>query len=421
MQSANQYKSNETIAGSTGFTTTEQLGHHNIGLGDIKSSASNDEEDRKASYMGRLNYSLMDRYLLTLSIRRDGGDSRFGQDKPWANFPGLALAWRLSEESFMQKADFISNLKLRFSYGKNGNSNIGRYDAISQLDNGYTIIDGQSVVTMYPIKMGGNRLLQWESTLSTNVGFDLGLFNNRINITTDLYQRTTTNMLTSRALPTITGYTTVRSNLGEVEGKGLELTVNSLNINTSAFRWTSDFTMSMNRNKIKHLYGKTVDVLDENGNVVGQREADDPTNGYYIGHAIDEIYGYQIIGVWQKGEEEEAAKQGRIPGDYKTYMNSESTSLSSADYRWQGYTTPRSRISLRNTMTFFRSLTLSFMLRAELGHKKASNEIAVGGYADRISQIKYPYWTEENPSTYWGTTRCTKDWNTLQKCIFPTH
>jgi TonB-linked SusC/RagA family outer membrane protein len=400
LQSADRFRSNETIGGATEFIITEQLGHHNLGLGNIKSSNSNDEEDQKASYMGRLNYSFMDRYLITLSLRRDG-DSRFGQDMPWASFPGMALAWRLSEEPFMQKIDYISNLKLRFSYGKNGNSNIGRYDAMSQLNNGYTIIDGQSIVTMYPIKMG-NRLLQWESTLSTNIGLDLGLFNNRINVTADFFQRSTTNMLTNRALPTITGFTTVRSNLGEVKGKGFELATNTLNVSNSNFRWISDFTMSINRNKIEHLYGKIVNVLDENGNIIGQREADDPTNGYYIGHAIDEIYGYQIIGVWQKGEEEEAAMQGRIPGDYKTYMNAESTGLSIADYRWQGYTTPRCRMSLRNTMTFFRSLTLSFMLRSEFGHKKASNEIVVGGYADRISQIKYPYWTEENPSDYWG-------------------
>jgi hypothetical protein len=145
-----------------------------------------------------------------------------------------------------------------------------------------------------------------------------------------------------------------------------------------------------------------LNMADSLGNVTGQKEADDPTNGWYIGHSIDEIYGYKIIGVWQTSEAANALAQGRVPGDYKTYMDPSHTKLSSADYQWQGYLAPQYRLSMRNNISFLKSFNFSFLIRSDFGFKKAINEINVGGYADRVSQMKFPYWTESNPSDYWG-------------------
>jgi TonB-dependent starch-binding outer membrane protein SusC len=417
MQSSAKWMQNSTTAKASGFSTTEALTWHALSLADVYSASSSDEEDTKASYMARLNYSLMGKYLASFTFRRDGY-SAFGQDNPWGNFPAVALAWRISEEKFLKGNPVVSNLKLRASYGKNGNSNIGRYTALASLASGYYLNqDKTSVVTTYPSSMG-NSTLQWEETLTTNVGLDLGFFDDRINLALEYYNMTTSNMLMDRALPTLTGYTKVKSNLGEVVNKGFELTLNTTNISNSKMKWTTDFIFSLNRNKITHLYGDMVDVYDDEGNVIGQKEADDPTNGWYIGHAIDEIYGYKLIGIWQMDEAAEAAAVGRTPGDYKTYLAEGSTSYSSADYVWQGYRNPRYRMSMNNSFRFNCGLSLSFLLRSEFGHKKSCNELNVGGYGDRISQMKFPYWTQENQSDEWGKLGAAQTGNIYKNASF---
>ena len=401
LQSAAKWMQNSTTAGGSKFSTSEILGWHALDMADVQTASSVDQVDTKASYMARLNYTLMDRYIFSFTYRRDGY-SAFGQNNPWGNFPAAAVAWRISEENFMKPVTWISNLKLRFSYGKNGNSNIGRYTALAGIANDFYLNgDKSNVVTLYPTSMG-NADLQWEETLAMNLGLDWGMFDNRLNITAELYRMKTTNMLMDRTLPTLTGYSKVKSNLGQVDNKGIEVTVNSVNINTRSLRWTTDFTFSMNRNEIRHLYGDMVPVTDDAGNVISYKEADDPTNGWYIGHAIDEIYGYKIIGVWQQDEAAEAMALGFSPGDYKTYIKEGNTSYSTDDYQWQGYRKPRYRLAMNNSFTILDNLVVSFMLRSELGHRKAINEIIVGGYGDRVSQIKYPYWTPDNPSEVWG-------------------
>lgn len=302
----------------------------------------------------------------------------------------------------MKSVPWISNLKLRASYGKNGNSNIGRYTALAGLSTGYYLdANGNNVVTVYPTTMG-NADLQWEETLASNLGLDLGVLDNRVNFTVDVYRMKTTDMLVDRTLPTITGYSTVKSNLGRVENKGLEISANTLNINSPNFKWTTDVTFSLNRNVIRSLYGNMVDITDSTGKVIGRKELDDPTNGWYIGHAIDQVYGYKVNGVWQMSEADSAATLGFTPGDYKTYKVAGNHSYSTADYRWLGYTKPRYRIAINNRMTIFKDFELQFLIRSEWGNIKNEDEIAVGSYADRVSQMKFPYWTQDNHSNVWG-------------------
>jgi TonB-linked SusC/RagA family outer membrane protein len=402
MQSSAKWMQYQTTATASQFTTSEALGWHAMNMGMIHANTSKDQSDTKASYMGRLNYALMDRYLFTFTVRRDGY-SAFGQDNPWANFPAAAAAWRVSKENFMKGFDsWLSNLKIRGSYGKNGNSNIGRYTALAGLGTDY-YLDGnkQNVVTIYPTSMGNSRL-QWEETLASNIGIDLGILDDRINFTVDIYKMKTTNMLIDRTLPSLTGYTKVKANLGRVDNKGLEVSANSLNVNNKNFKWTTDLTFSLNRNEIKSLYGDLINSYDSAGHLIGRIELDDPTNGWYIGHAIDQVYGYNIIGVWQKDEAAQAAALGFTPGDYKTYKAAGNNSYSKTDYEWIGYTKPRYRISVNNMITLFKDLQVQFMIRSEWGNVKDANELAVGSYADRVSQMKLPYWTQDNQSNEWG-------------------
>ena len=165
----------------------------------------------------------------------------------------------------------------------------------------------------------------------------------------------TKDLLLTRSLPDIIGFSGVTTNLGEVRNKGFELSLNSVNIDHKNFRWSSSFIASLNRNEIAHLYGEMVDVLDKDGNVIGQREDDDIQNGWYIGHALDEIYDYKILGVWQENEREDAAKYGKEPGDFKIWdVNNDGEYLPEDDKVFQGYKRPRFSFGIGNTMEFFK-------------------------------------------------------------------
>jgi TonB-linked SusC/RagA family outer membrane protein len=396
LYNAEQYRSYSSTIENRDFVISEALGYNAIQLGNIPMVSSNDQYETGAAMMARLNYALFDRYLFTASFRRDGY-SAFGQSNPWANFPAAAFAWRVSDESFMDGVSAVSNLKLRLSWGINGNRSVGRYDALSRLNQTTYIIGGQTVIGLYPTNLP-NTNLRWERTTAYNTGLDIGLLNNRISGTFDAYLMYTNDLLLTRALPDITGYTDVISNLGEIENRGLEATISSINVVNSNFNWKTRFIFSMNRNRINSLYGTMVDVLDEEGNVIGQREEDDIQNDWYIGHALDEIYEYQEIGVWQQDEADEAWQYGLLPGDYKVRdVNGDGVFQPQDDNVWIGFTEPRYRLSLSNTFTLLNGLEVSFQLRSYLGHLDRINELKHTSYYDRINHYNTPYWTPDNP------------------------
>lgn len=396
LYNAEQYRSYSSSIETRDFVISEALGYNAVQLGNIPVVSSNDQYESGAAMMARLNYALFDRYMFTASFRRDGY-SAFGQSNPWANFPAAAFAWRISEESFMDGVNAVSNLKLRLSWGINGNRSVGRYDALSRLNETTYIIGGQTVIGLYPTNLP-NQNLRWERTTAYNTGLDIGLYSNRISATLDAYLMLTNDLLLTRALPDITGYTSVISNLGEIENRGLEATISSVNVVTSKFNWKTRFLLSMNRNRINHLYGTMVDVLDEEGNVIGQREDDDIQNDWYIGHALDEIYEYQEIGVWQVDEAEEAWQYGLLPGDFKVNdVNGDGVFTPEDDNVWIGFTEPRYRLSLRNTFSMQNGLEFSFQLRSYLGHLDRINELKHTSYYDRINHYNTPYWTPDNP------------------------
>ena len=349
-------------AENSNLTPSEVLGWHAVANGTNPVVGSDDTVDTGNAMMARLNYNLMDRYLFTASFRRDGY-SAFGSNNPYANFPAFAFGWRMNEENFMKAISWIDNLKLRLSWGINGNRSIGRYAALANLDSEKYLHNGSTVIGIYATRLP-NENLKWEKTEAYNIGFDFAILGNRLNGTVEAYYMSTKDLLLTRSLPDIIGFSGVTTNLGEVRNKGFELSLNSVNIDHKNFRWSSSFIASLNRNEIAHLYGEMVDVLDKDGNVIGQREDDDIQNGWYIGHALDEIYDYKILGVWQENEREDAAKYGKEPGDFKIWdVNNDGEYLPEDDKVFQGYKRPRFSFGIGNTMEFFKCVDFSFFIR----------------------------------------------------------
>ena len=184
--------------------------------------------------------------------------------------------------------------------------------------------------------------------------------------------------------------------------KGFELSLNGDIIRTNDFTWTSSGSFSFNRRKLKSLYGDMEDVLDENGNVIGQKEKDDPKNGWFIGHDPDQIWDYEFGGVWQLGQEEEASKYGCKPGDFRFIDQDGNGVLDDDDKTFQGYKTPRFFWSWRNEF-IYKDFSLSFMLYSDIGHYDYYNHASnSGGMFDRYSTYDQPRWTPENPTNEYG-------------------
>ena len=378
----------------------EVLGYSGLPLGANPTVESDDSRTTGNALMGRLNYRLLDRYLFTVSYRRDGY-SAFGRSHPYAYFPSAAFAWRISEEPFFG-VDPISNLKLRLSWGKNGNRSIGTYSSLQRMSVNNYIYEGETVTGIGTTNLP-NADLRWETTTQYNAGLDFGLLEGRVSGSVDAYYMSTGNLLMQRSLPSITGYNNIWSNLGEVVNRGLEMSLSSTNVASEQFSWSSSLIFSMNRNEIKHLYGTMVPIRNEEGEVIGQREADDRENGWFIGHALDEIYDYEVLGIWQEDEAEEAAVYGKEPGDFKLRdVNGDGVLSPVEDKVFQGYTEPRYRIGLGNNFSY-RNFTASALITSQLGHYTAHNVHQHTGYTyGRHNQLNYPYWTPGNPTNEWA-------------------
>lgn len=382
------------------FLPSDVLGYHRVQAAseDLEIS-SNDEVSTGDALLARLNYTLMNKYNITGSWRRDGY-SAFGQRNPRASFWALAGGWTISEESFF-KADWVDQLKLRVSYGTNGNRGVGIYDALSNLNTGkFVLITGGTpgyVSQLYTSRMA-NPNLKWERTSAYNIGVDFSFFKGRLRGNLEAYYMITKDLLIPRQLPNITGYASVMSNLGQVDNKGFEFGLYSVNIGRNDFTWSTDFSLAHNRNKIVHLY---YDYVTDP--VSGKlKEVDDITNQWFIGHAIDQIWDYKTLGIWQENESDEAAKYSRSPGDYKLEDVNNDGYYTDADKQFQGYKRPVVRLTLRNNFQY-KNFELSVKMYSYLGHYKndywlRNNE----AFYDRSTFYNVPYWTPQNPGNKWA-------------------
>lgn len=240
------------------------------------------ERRQIASYMGRVNYSLKDKYLLTASLRYDGS-SVFYVENQWDYFPSFALAWKAHEEAFLKNISAITQMKLRFGYGTTGQSATKPYETDGTLKESLYLFGEEPAKGFAPDRIA-TRNVGWEKTTSTNLGLDFGLLRNRISGSIDIYNANTNDLLLDKAIPSVTGYSIVRANVGKVRNRGIELSVSSVNINTSGgFKWETDFVFSSNKEEIVEL----------------DKDQDDIVNGWFRGYPVNSWFTYKYEGIWQ--------------------------------------------------------------------------------------------------------------------------
>jgi TonB-linked SusC/RagA family outer membrane protein len=381
------------------YSPNDNLGWNGVQAASIKNFSANDQYQTGDALMGRVNYGYDDKYLLTLTARRDGF-SAFGQGNPRALFPSAALGWVVTDEKFMKNSlNVLDYLKARVSYGENGNREIGRYAALAQLSSAnylYTTPGGINVPVgaVATVNMA-NPNLQWERQASVNFGFDFSLKGGKISGAVDYYIRNTSNLLVNRALPNITGFGSVITNLGKVDNSGFEFSLNTENLKRNNFVWRSSLAIWSNKNEIVSLYGK-VPVTDASGNVTNV-EQDDRANGWFIGKNINTIWDFRILGVWKVEEAATARSYGFAPGDFKLDDVNKDGKFTVDDRVFLGQTAPKFNLNLRNEFTIYKNFDVSFQLYGRFGMLSQFNEAAnVDRFYDRSQFYKRPYWTPTN-------------------------
>jgi TonB-dependent starch-binding outer membrane protein SusC len=382
------------------FIQYYDLGQSNQSITNLPTYSGAESKWGLISYMLRLNYAYKDKYMVTITGRRDGS-SRLGGK--YTNYPAVSLGWNIANESFMQSQKIVSELKLRVGWGQTSNQAINPYASLggvtSTIANGNTNVPvrynyGPTIVQGYYVGTAPNANLDWEYTRTTNVGLDFGILEGRITGSVDVHNAQTNNILYSLALPSSSGIPgNFTTNIGEMENKGVEIQISSKNLElANGFRWETDFNVFWNRNKLVKLN----DGFEKN-----------ITNGLHLGQPLSAIYDYKKLGVWQNDEATEAAKFGQLPGQLKianlsgpegkpddTINQFDQTVIGSGQAKWQGGITNR---------FYFKGFDLSIVAYMRFGGLLNSAVYApYGGYLTELNgrrnQVKVDYWTPTNPT-----------------------
>jgi TonB-linked SusC/RagA family outer membrane protein len=355
-------------------------------------------ESETMSYAGRIHYSFKNRYLLTLTERFDGA-SMLSEGHKWDQFPSAAIAWRISEENFMKAIDVISNLKLRISRGLTGNSNIDPYGTQSAVVVSNNMSFGEVPAQTYSFsKFIANANVGWEKSDMTDIGLDVGLFQNRVSMVFDMYKTKTTDILMSRSLPWSAGGTSSSNpelfetwqNIGSTENKGIEISLNTENVRTSGFRWSSDLTFMANREKITGL------VSDLDTMIIGSSEE----NTLIVGQPRSAIFTFEKIGIWQIEDTEELAAM-KTPfelGEIKLSDLNNDSIIDDLDRTVIGSKVPKWSMGIKNNF-MYKSFDLSVYLFFRYG-QMINNELLArynpSGEGNGPAYIDY--WTPDNPT-----------------------
>lgn len=372
---------------------------NNLGQAKSQSVTSDFLGWQMESYFARINYNLKNKYLLTVTGRVDGS-SKFGKNNKYAFFPSAALGWRVAEENFMESAaGWLSNLKLRVSYGLTGNSDIGQYRSLAMLGSTTYVFAGDRAPGMVIGELA-NPNLKWEKTAQWDVGVDFGVLDNRLSLEADFFLKKTKDLLYEAPVPATSGKRSMMSNIGSMENKGIELTLNTVNVKTNDFQWSSSFNISFLKNKITQLGVNNEDKLvdpDFLGKNVILR----------VGEPVGSFWGYKLLGTWGTDEAAEAAKYGKKPGDLKHEDLNHDNQINDADKQIIGRGTPDFYGTFNNYLQY-KNFDFSLELQYSVGADVLNNTNHSSEDRTSIANSKKTVlnaWTEANQDTPIAQTR----------------
>ena len=388
------------------------LGTYRLQSGKTQTVETDGSESESIGLMARANYTYNNKYSLTGTIRRDGY-SAFSKNKKYGTFPSVGVNWNISRENFMEDISFIDNLAVRATYGSNGNQSIGLYQTLARIANDRFLYDNTSVITQYISTLATDDL-GWESTTGLNLGLEFGLISGRINGTIELYRTKTNDLLFSMNLPRMSGMSSITANVGEIQNRGIEIMLNTLNVDCGDFKWYSNFAFSLNRNKV-------VSITGEKG--PDGKEVDLISSNYFIGKSLSAIYNYKVLGMYQQGDAN--IMQGWRPGEYILEdLNNDGQITSDQDRQILGYQKENFRWSLTNSF-HYKGLSLMVYLYSIWGGNGwylSNNNYPNNNYAARadINHPVYDYWTPRNTGAFfqrpdYGRTGAVSAYKTIDR------
>lgn len=371
--------------------------YHNLAAGAVvQNPSSGMSQTTMNSYYFRMNHSYLNKYMLGVTLRVDGA-SNFGEDNKYGFFPSASAAWMMSEEPFFQPVkDYINNLKIRASYGSVGNASIPTYQTMSQYSTG-TEYFAQVPTTYVTLNVLGNSKLKWETSKQLDLGVDMSLLNDRIELIFDYYNKTTTDLLFQKQVPYTTGYTTSWTNLGKIRNEGFEVTLTSHNINHENFQWDTDLIFSTNKIKVIDINDEVIDLGNNARAVEGKR-----WGAFFV---------LNRIGTWGLDEVEEASKYGKKPGDLKFEDRNHDYVIDDNDRIYKGAGTPKGEISMVNTLSWN---GFTFMLDLDCQYGATVMDITTVMMENRQLYANSPKsvlnaWTPENQNSMIAAVRRPSD------------
>ncbi len=361
---------------------------NSLGSATTQATRSDYTQWQLQSWLGRVNYSFMDKYLLTASLRYDGS-SRLAEGHKWVSFPSLALAWRIKEEGFMKDVNAIDNMKLRLGYGVTGSAAVGTYSTLGQIASSrYNWGKADGAMGYSPSSLSNNSL-SWEKTDQYDIGLDFDLINGRISGSLDYYVQNTSDILMYKTLPIVSGFNGITSNIGETQNKGIELSLNTENIKAGKFKWASTVTFAKNNEEITKLASGL---------------QNDIANKWFVGHPIDTYFDYVAAPyVWgySKEDMDEMAKfnangSNYKPGDLRLVDLNGDYKITDADRQIRGARVPEWEASMSNTFTYG-PFDLYVFMNGAVGHTIYWDPGV--GVSGRYNQVMANYWTPTNTKT----------------------
>ncbi|MDP9042278.1 MAG: SusC/RagA family TonB-linked outer membrane protein, partial [Bacteroidota bacterium] len=390
-----QQANNQNINAQSSNLSTYALGYYNLGVGGTQKATSGYASSELQSFMGRINYSYKDKYLLTASIR-DDGSSRL--TKNYSAFPSIAAGWILSKENFMADSKVFSLLKLRGSYGQTGNQGIPPYSSIPVINTsnvGY-YFDGKTLSISTPLGSPVATNLVWETTIQTDIGLDAAFFNNRLTLSLDAYNKKISNLLFSYQTPAYLGGGNYQKNVGSIQNRGIELGISAVPIASGPGKlsWNTFFEISYNDNKVLDLNG--LDNVIVSG--IGQPQQN--ISILKVGQPLGEFTGYKFLGTWKTKEAAQAATYGSKPGDAKYLDVNNDGTINQNDYFPIGNGIPKYTWGFINDFRYG-NFSLSFMLAGQGGSQIYSQTIAytwgqAPGTRNATLQEATKMWTAQN-------------------------